>query len=115
MAYIIAEPCVGVKDTACVEVCPSDCIHPAKSRNYDDRRPTYDQVPQLYLDPVECIDCGSCVSVCPVQAIFSPEDLPEKWKAYVEINRNYVSGGRFQPAAYGPPTRPGPSTHKKAA
>ena len=27
MAYIICEPCVGTKDTACVEVCPVDCIH----------------------------------------------------------------------------------------
>ena len=30
MAYIIAEPCIGTKDTACVEVCPVDCIHPMK-------------------------------------------------------------------------------------
>jgi NAD-dependent dihydropyrimidine dehydrogenase PreA subunit len=27
MAYIIAEPCIGVKDAACVEVCPVDCIY----------------------------------------------------------------------------------------
>ena len=27
MTYIIAEPCVGTCDTACVEVCPVDCIH----------------------------------------------------------------------------------------
>ncbi|HEY4640721.1 MAG TPA: ferredoxin, partial [Thermoanaerobaculia bacterium] len=26
MAYVIAEPCVNTKDTACVEVCPVDCI-----------------------------------------------------------------------------------------
>ena len=26
MAYIIADPCVGTCDTACVEVCPVDCI-----------------------------------------------------------------------------------------
>jgi NAD-dependent dihydropyrimidine dehydrogenase PreA subunit len=30
MAYIIAEPCIGTKDTACVDVCPVDCIHPRK-------------------------------------------------------------------------------------
>ncbi|MFQ6673658.1 MAG: ferredoxin, partial [Fidelibacterota bacterium] len=30
MAYIITEPCVGVCDTACVDVCPVDCIHPTK-------------------------------------------------------------------------------------
>src|SRR5256885_8469169 len=25
MAYVIAEPCIGTKDTACVDVCPVDC------------------------------------------------------------------------------------------
>jgi ferredoxin len=33
----------------------------------------------LYIDPVECIDCGACVPVCPVSAIFALDDLPEKW------------------------------------
>ena len=72
MAYIIAEPCIGTKDTACVDVCPVDCIHPAKSRSYDDGRPTFDEVPQLYIDPTECIDCGACVPVCPVHGYFPP-------------------------------------------
>src|SRR5258708_13648461 len=74
MAYIIAEPCIGTKDTACVDVCPVDCIHPAKGRTYDDGRPVFDEVPQLYIDPTECIDCGACVPVCPVTAIFALED-----------------------------------------
>jgi NAD-dependent dihydropyrimidine dehydrogenase PreA subunit len=100
MAYIIAEPCIGTKDTACVEVCPVDCIHPAKGRAYDDGRPTFDEVPQLYIDPTECIDCGACVPVCPVTAIFALDDLPEKWHAYIETNRNYVDGGKFQPDKY---------------
>ena len=30
MAHIIAQPCIGTKDTACVAVCPVDCIHPTK-------------------------------------------------------------------------------------
>ena len=71
MAYIIAEPCIGTKDTACVDACPVDCIHPKKNTTYDDGRPTYGDVPQLYIDPVECIDCGACVPVCPVTAIFA--------------------------------------------
>ena len=96
MAYIIAEPCIGTKDTACVDVCPVDCIHPAKGRTYEDGRPTFDEVPQLYIDPTECIDCGACVPVCPVTAIFALDDLPEKWQAYIEINKNYVDGGKFQ-------------------
>ena len=100
MAYIIAEPCNGTKDTACVDVCPVDCIHPAKGRTYDDGRPAFDEVPQLYIDPTECIDCGACVPVCPVTAIFPLDDLPEKSKVYIEINKSYVDGGKFKPEKY---------------
>ncbi len=96
MAYIIAEPCIDTKDTACVDACPVDCIHPKKDTEYPDGRPTFDQVPQLYIDPTECIDCGACVPVCPVEAIFAEEDLPEEWSEYIEINANYVDGGEFQ-------------------
>jgi ferredoxin len=43
----------------------------------------------LYIDPVECIDCGACVPVCPVSAIFALDDLPEKWKEFTERNAKY--------------------------
>ena len=97
MAFIIAEPCIGVKDTACVDACPVDCIHPKKDTQYADSRPNFEQVDQLFIDPVECIDCGACVPVCPVTAIFALDDLPEKWHSYIEKNSNYVEGGKFQP------------------
>src|SRR5713226_5416126 len=100
MAYIIAEPCIGTVDTACVDVCLVDCIHPAKGRTYDDGRPTFAQVPLLYIDPTECNDCGAWVPVCPVTAIPPLDNLPEKWYAYVEINKNYVDDGKFQPDKY---------------
>ena len=93
MAYIIAEPCIGTKDTACVDACPVDCIHPKKDTQYEDGRPGFDAVEQLFIDPVECIDCGACVPVCPVTAIFALDDLPEKWHSYIEKNANYVTGG----------------------
>jgi NAD-dependent dihydropyrimidine dehydrogenase PreA subunit len=93
VAYIIAEPCIGTKDTACVDVCPVDCIYPAKGRTYDDGRPTFDEVPQLYIDPTERIDC-------PVTAILVLNDLPEKSHAYIETNKNYVDGGKLQPDKY---------------
>jgi NAD-dependent dihydropyrimidine dehydrogenase PreA subunit len=70
MAFVIAEPCIGTKDTACVDVCPVDCIHPKKNATYDDDRPGFDEVLQMYIDPVECIDCGACVPVCPVGGDF---------------------------------------------
>ncbi len=83
MAFIIAEPCIGVKDTACVDACPVDCIHPRK-----DEEP-FGEATQLYINPEECIDCGACVPVCPVQAIFSIDDLPARWSHYVQINAGY--------------------------
>ena len=52
MTYVITEPCIDVKDTACVDVCPVDCIHPTK--NEDD----FGNVDMLFIDPDECIDCG---------------------------------------------------------
>ena len=100
MAYVIAEPCIGVKDASCVDACPVDCIHPKKSTGYEDGRPGFDEVQQLCIDPVECIDCGACVPVCPVSAIFTLEDLPEKWKQYAEVNASYVQGGKFTPETY---------------
>jgi ferredoxin len=96
MAYVIAEPCIGVKDTACVDACPVDCIHPKKDTVYEDARPGLNDVEQLYIDPVECIDCGACVPVCPVTAIFALDDLPEKWQHFTEINASYAAGGKFQ-------------------
>jgi NAD-dependent dihydropyrimidine dehydrogenase PreA subunit len=102
VAFIIAEPCIGTKDTACVDACPVDCIHPKKDTQYEDGRPGFEQVDQLFIDPVECIDCGACVPVCPVSAIFALDDLPEKWQSYIEKNSNYVEGGKFKPDKYTP-------------
>jgi len=100
VAYVIAEPCIGVKDASCVDACPVDCIHPKKSTSYEDGRPEFDKVSQLYIDPVECIDCGACVPVCPVSAIFPVDELPEKWSQYTELNAAYVRGGKFTSEEY---------------
>jgi NAD-dependent dihydropyrimidine dehydrogenase PreA subunit len=85
MAYVIAEPCINTKDTACVDVCPVDCIHPRK-----DEEP-YEKETMLYINPVECIDCGACVPVCPVTAIFALEDLPEKWTQFTAMNADWYA------------------------
>jgi len=77
MAYVICEPCIGVKDASCVDVCPVDCIH------------TTDQDEQYYINPELCIDCAACVDVCPVQAIYYEEDVPEQWRSYIEKNREW--------------------------
>ncbi len=88
MAYVIAEPCIGTKDTACVDVCPVDCIHPRKDE------PAFEKETQLYISPVECIDCGACVPVCPVTAIFALEDLPEKWSSFTALNADWYKTKR---------------------
>jgi ferredoxin len=72
VTYIIAEPCIDVKDKSCVDVCPVDCIH------------EFGRI--LVIDPEECIDCGACEPECPVEAIFPEDALPDKWNAFVEIN-----------------------------
>ena len=83
MAYVIAEPCIGTKDTACVDVCPVDCIHPRKDE------PAFETAKMLHIHPDECIDCGACVPACPVEAIFALDETPEKWKQFIPINAEY--------------------------
>jgi len=93
MAYIITEPCVGVCDTACVDVCPVDCIHPTREewgeKGYDEDKL---DGKQLFVDPEECIDCGACEPVCPVQAIYAEDEVPEGMTDF--IKKNYDHYGR---------------------
>lgn len=72
MPYVITEPCCGVKDKSCMTVCPVDCIYEGEG--------------MLYIHPDECIDCGLCEPECPVTAIFTEDDVPPKWREYIEIN-----------------------------
>ena len=83
MPHVIAEACIGTKDTACVAVCPVDCIHPTKEEA------EFESAEMLYIDPGTCIDCGLCVDECPVKAIFPEEELPEQWKNFTQINADY--------------------------
>ena len=80
MAYIICEPCVGTKDTACVDVCPVDCIHPRKDE------PEFQTAEMLYIHPDECIDCGACEPECPWQAIFEEIAVPEVFAEDTKLN-----------------------------
>lgn len=83
MPYIIAEPCIGVKDASCVEVCPVDCIHEGET--------------MYYIDPDECIDCGVCEPECPVEAIFADTDTPEKWQSFTQINIDFFKADHDGP------------------
>ncbi len=75
--YVIAEPCIDVMDRACVDECPVDCI--------------YEGGRSLYIHPYECVDCGACEAVCPVQAIYYEDDLPADWKVYQDDNTRFFT------------------------
>ena len=94
MPFIIAEPCVGTCDTACVEVCPVDCIHgPYDKEGRGEEAKVSGFVPKdsdsLYIDPEECIDCGACEPECPVEAIFEETEFPAEWEKYIGINAKF--------------------------
>jgi ferredoxin len=77
MAYVVCEPCHDCKYTDCVVVCPCDCF--------------FQDELQLYIDPVECIDCEACVPECPVEAIFHEENVPHQWTQFVRLNAERVA------------------------
>ncbi|MCB9637356.1 MAG: ferredoxin family protein [Myxococcales bacterium] len=92
MPYIITEPCVGVCDTACVEVCPVDCIHGPihKDRRGEEVKEMSDRTGmQLYINPAECIDCGACEPECPVSAIYEESEVPDNMASYIEKNSKF--------------------------
>lgn len=96
MVFVIAEPCIDVKDTACIEVCPTDCIHPRKDE------PEFALERKLYIDQ-SCIDCGACLPVCPVQAIYPDVELPEKWAHYAQIDADWYAKREASAASPAPP------------
>ena len=65
MTHIVTRLCL--RDTACVEVCPVECMVLGKPEP---------EWPWLYIDPDTCIDCGACVPECPYEAIFPEEEVP---------------------------------------
>ncbi|MFH9985741.1 ferredoxin [Streptomyces luteogriseus] len=77
MAYVIGLPCVDVKDRSCVDECPVDCI-------YEGRR-------ALYIHPDECVDCGACEPVCPVEAIRFEDDVPAEWGDHTASNADFFA------------------------
>ncbi len=102
MTYVIAQPCVDLKDRACVEECPVDCI-------YEGNR-------MLYIHPDECVDCGACEPVCPVEAIFYEDDTPDEWKDYYNANVEFFNDlglARWRRQARG--HRQGPPADRRAA
>ena len=72
MPHVVCEPCYECKYTDCVEICPTSAFREGEK--------------MLYIDPEVCIDCESCVPMCPVDAIFRDDNVPAEWEEYVELN-----------------------------
>jgi NAD-dependent dihydropyrimidine dehydrogenase PreA subunit len=85
VAYVIAQPCVGTKDSSCTEVCPVDCIHPTPDED------GYDASAQLFIDPEECIDCDACVEACPVDAVYAKDQLPAEWVGFAAAAEEFFA------------------------
>jgi len=77
MTFVVAEPCVDVLDRSCVDVCPVDCI--------------YEGGRMVFIQPEEYIDCGTCLQVFPMDAIFHEDDLPEEWSPFTQYNAEFFA------------------------
>ncbi|MFE2979038.1 ferredoxin family protein [Streptomyces sp. NPDC059258] len=85
MTYVITDACVGVKEASCVAVCPVDCIRPLPGSL------EFAQAKQLYINPVECIDCQSCAVACPVDACYPEDELPDEWRDMLRVNADHFA------------------------
>ena len=94
---IITEACIDVKDRACVDVCPVQCIYeydPQKNILFSEEQAgsgienTHQPNPDaiaifgdslLYVNLDECTACTACYQpdVCPVGAIYPDDQVPD--------------------------------------
>jgi ferredoxin len=91
MSFVITSKCVGTCDSACVDVCPADCISGPISVEELRRVPASERAArfpgvQLFIDPDDCIWCSACVAECPADAIYDERDVPAEHR--IDILRN---------------------------
>jgi ferredoxin len=72
MPHVVCQPCYECKYTDCVDVCPVSAFREGEK--------------MVYIHPDVCIDCESCVPMCPVDAIFRDDNVPSEWHEYIELN-----------------------------
>ena len=72
MSHVVTKACIKCKYTDCVTVCPVDCFH--------------EDAEMVVIDPEVCIDCGACIPECPVQAIYTEDDVPGDQKDFIKLN-----------------------------
>src|SRR3712207_1352790 len=86
MTHVIFDLCI--RDGACVEVCPVECIIPGFPE---------DEWPWYFIDPDTCIDCGACVPECPYEAIFPEDEVPQAYELADDQERLPFRGeGRYK-------------------
>lgn len=99
MAHVITQKCVGACDTACVDVCPCDCIlgpvpvEELRQIGGSDRAARFPGI-QMFIDPDVCIDCGACIAECPVAAIYLDDDVPAEHRDDIARNAKFFSHER---------------------
>ncbi len=81
MTHIVTRLCL--RDTACVEVCPVECMILGKPE---------EEWPWLYIDPDTCIDCGACVPECPYEAIYMEDEVPSAYEAHGDERMSMPAG-----------------------
>ena len=72
MTFIVGENCINCKYGDCIEVCPVDCFYEGEN--------------MLVINPDECIDCALCEPECPINAIYSEDDLPKEQQEFLALN-----------------------------
>ena len=77
MTFVITEPCIGVKDATCLEVCPVRCIS------------TTDAEDMYFIDSEVCINGSYCEPVCPVRAIFDEFKVPSNQREFLPTSREF--------------------------
>lgn len=86
MTYVIVGHCIN--DSACVDVCPVNCIHPRPDET------GFATADMLYIDPELCVDCNACTEACPIDAVMSADKLPPELAHYAQVNAEYARRGR---------------------
>ena len=64
MTFVVTESCIKCKYM--------DCVHEG---------PKF-----LVIDPDECIDCTLCEPECPVEAIYSEDEVPDGQESFKALN-----------------------------
>ncbi|GAS96540.1 ferredoxin/ferredoxin--NADP reductase [Mycolicibacterium canariasense] len=86
-----------------------NCIHPSPDE------PGFATAEMLYIDPDACVDCGACVSACPVGAIAPDSRLTENQLPFIELNAAFYPkrAGKLPPTSKLAPVLEAPKVHPR--